>query len=136
MARKHGGNVNGGTMAAVKLGHRVTVPAASVLGLMASLRGLSEAEILEGSIRLAYDHLPASQRDAIAAMLRAKGQSIRDLRPLPGMVETIDPAVPGQGRADDPAPTVRINGVTNRIGEIARKAAAPVDNVLETLGQD
>lgn len=30
-------------------------------------------------------------------------------------------------------PTVRISGVSNRIGEIARRAAAPVDDALENL---
>jgi hypothetical protein len=46
----------------------------------------------------------------------------------------------GQGGGDDaesPAspsgPTVRISGVTNRIGDIARRAAAPVDDALENL---
>lgn len=129
MARKHGGNVNGGGMAAVKLGHRVTPAASTVLGLMASLRGMGEADILEGSIRLAYDLLPVSQREAIATLLRAKGQSIRDLRPLPGL-EDLDP-VPGQGRAASDPAVVRID----RIGQIARSAAAPVDRALESLGQ-
>ena len=46
----------------------------------------------------------------------------------------------GQGSGDDtdspalPAgPTVRISGVTNRIGDIARRAAAPVDDALQNL---
>lgn len=133
MARKHGGN--GGTPEA-KLGHRVTPAACSVLAFMSELRQVSEAQLIEGLIRLGFDQLPASQRDAIGVLLRAKGQSIRDLRPLPGMVETIDPVVPGQSRGDDAAPTVRIAGVTNRIGEIARKSAAPIDDALESLGQD
>ena len=38
-----------------------------------------------------------------------------------------DSAAPGGG------PTVRISGVSNRIGEIARRAAAPVDDALENL---
>lgn len=47
----------------------------------------------------------------------------------------------GQGGSDEteaPAgsngPTVRIAGVSNRIGEIARRAAAPVDDALDNLG--
>jgi hypothetical protein len=44
----------------------------------------------------------------------------------------------GQGGGDEteaPAgPTVRIAGVSNRIGEIARRAAAPVDDALDNLG--
>jgi hypothetical protein len=46
----------------------------------------------------------------------------------------------GQGGADDTdsgiapsGPTVRIAGVSNRIGEIARRASAPVDDALENL---
>ena len=46
----------------------------------------------------------------------------------------------GQGCGDEadsvsaPAgPTVRISGVSNRIGEIARRAAAPVDDALENM---
>jgi hypothetical protein len=30
---------------------------------------------------------------------------------------------------------VRINGVANRIGEIARKAHGPVDAALDTIGE-
>ena len=47
----------------------------------------------------------------------------------------------GQGGVDesDPGsvmsgPTVRITGVSNRIGEIARRASAPVDDALDNLG--
>ena len=46
----------------------------------------------------------------------------------------------GQGGGDESdsapsggGPTVRISGVSNRIGEIARRAAAPVDDALENL---
>lgn len=42
----------------------------------------------------------------------------------------------GQGRAGDsepPAQTVRISGITNRIGDIARKSAAPVDDAIDGL---
>ena len=42
----------------------------------------------------------------------------------------------GQGGSDDTdsaTPTVRIAGVANRIGDIARRAAAPVDDALENL---
>jgi hypothetical protein len=129
MARKHGGN--GGTPE-TKLGHRVVPAACSVLAFMSELRQVSEAQLIEGLIRLGFDQLPASQRDAIAVLLRAKGQSIRDLRPLPGMVDSLDSVVPGQqgGAAGDPA-VVRID----RIGQIARSAAAPVDRALESLGQ-
>jgi hypothetical protein len=45
-----------------------------------------------------------------------------------------DPA--GQGRAGDfepSAPTVRIPNVTNRIGDIARKSAAPIDDAIDGL---
>jgi hypothetical protein len=37
---------------------------------------------------------------------------------------------PGSGPG---SPTVRIAGVSNRIGEIARRAAAPVDDALDNL---
>lgn len=49
----------------------------------------------------------------------------------------------GQGGSDDAestplpsGPTVRISGVTNRIGDIARRASAPVDDALENLAND
>ena len=45
----------------------------------------------------------------------------------------------GQGRAGDSepaAPTVRIPTVTNRIGDIARKSAAPVDDALDQLANE
>lgn len=135
MARKIGGN--GGTPEA-KLGHRVAPAATSVLAFMAQVRQVSEAQLIEGLIRLGFDNLPASQRDAISVLLRAKGQSIRDLRPLPGMTDSSDQASiqAGQGRgleSDPPAPTVRISGVTNRIGEIARRASGPVDDAIDGL---
>ena len=42
----------------------------------------------------------------------------------------------GQGRAGDfepSAPTVRISGITNRIGDIARKSAAPIEDAIDGL---
>ena len=45
----------------------------------------------------------------------------------------------GQGRAGDsepPAQTVRISGITNRIGDIARRAAAPVDDAIDGLANE
>lgn len=138
MARKHGGN---GGMPETKLGHRVAPAATTVLALMAEIRQVSESQLIEGLIRLGFDQLPASQRDAISVLLRAKGQSIRDLRPLQGMGESSDlPSfATGQGRAGDSepaAPVVRIQTVTDRIGQIARKSALPVDDALDSLASD
>lgn len=45
----------------------------------------------------------------------------------------------GQGRAGDSEPaaqTVRIPTVTNRIGDIARRASAPHDDALDSLRSD
>ena len=42
----------------------------------------------------------------------------------------------GQGRAGEQepsAPVVRISGVTNRLGDIARRASAPVDDAIDGL---
>jgi hypothetical protein len=38
-----------------------------------------------------------------------------------------------EGPAVSSGPTVRIAGVSNRIGEIARRASAPVDDALDNL---
>ncbi len=129
MARKTGGT--GGTPES-KLGHRVAPAATSVLAFMAEVRQISESQLIEGLIRLGFDHLPVSQREAIGVLLRAKGQSIRDLRPLPGMTDMSD------GPGSDPegegrGATVRISGISNRIGEIARKSAGPVDAALDEI---
>ena len=131
MARKHGGN--GGTPE-TKLGHRVAPAATTVLAILAEIRQVPESQLIEGLIRLGFDHLPVSQRDAISVLLRAKGESIRDLRPLSGLSdasETSGPDGEGEGRP----PTVRINGVTNRIGEIARKAHGPIDAALDGIAE-
>jgi hypothetical protein len=129
MARKSGGN--SGTPES-KLGHRVAPAATSVLAFMAEVRQISESQLIEGLIRLGFDHLPVSQREAIGVLLRAKGQSIRDLRPLPGMSDSSETAIVEQD-GESRGPTVRINGVTNRIGEIARKSVAPVDAALDEI---
>jgi hypothetical protein len=45
----------------------------------------------------------------------------------------------GQGRAGDSEPTapvVKISGITNRIGDIARRASAPHDDALDGLVSD
>lgn len=131
MARKHIGS--GGTPE-TKLGHRVAPAATTVLAILAEIRQTPENSVIEGLIRLGYDHLPASQREAISVILRAKGQSIRDLRPLAGLSDTSESAdmdAIGESRP----PTVRINGVTNRIGEIARKANAPIDAALDEIAE-
>jgi len=138
MARKIGGN--GGTPES-KLGHRVAPAATSVLAFMAEVRQISESQLIEGVIRLGFDHLPVSQRDAISVLLRAKGQSIRDLRPLPGMTDQNEMVTPPSAgdplqQGGSPAPTVRIPSVTNRIGDIARRASAPHDDALDGLVSD
>lgn len=131
MARKNGGN---GGMPETKLGHRVAPAATTVLAILAEIRQAPESQILEGLIRLGFDHLPVSQREAISVILRAKGQSIRDLRPLPGLTDASEPASP-DGEGEGRTPTVRISGVTNRIGEIARKAHGPVDAALDGIAE-
>lgn len=46
----------------------------------------------------------------------------------------LNPAGQGSGATiDQAAPTVRISGVTNRIGDIARRSTAPVDDALDSL---
>lgn len=53
--------------------------------------------------------------------------------------EELRAAAAGQGRAGDSepaAPVVRINGLTNRIGDIARRASAPHDDALDSLSSD
>lgn len=129
MARKTGGN--SGTPE-TKLGHRVAPAATSVLAFMAEVRQISESQLIEGLIRLGFDHLPISQRDAISVLLRAKGQSIRDLRPLPGMSDSSETAAPGSaGESMTAGGTVSVR--IDRIGEIARKSMAPVDAALDDL---
>lgn len=101
---------------------------------MAEIRQIPENQLIEGLIRLGFDHLPVSQREAISVLLRAKGQSIRDLRPLAGLSDVSETAGP-DGEGEGRPPTVRINGVTNRIGEIARKAHGPVDAALDGIAE-
>ena len=131
MARKIGGN--SGTPD-TKLGHRVAPAATSVVAFMAEVRQISESQLIEGLIRLGFDHLPVSQREAISVLLRAKGQSIRDLRPLHGLSDASEMAGP-DGEGEGRPPTVRINGMTNRIGEIARKAHGPIDAALDGIAE-
>lgn len=129
MARKSGGT--GGTPES-KLGHRVAPAATSVLAFMAEVRQISESQLIEGLIRLGFDHLPVSQREAIGVLLRAKGQSIRDLRPLPGMTDQSEPAVSGSA-GEYPSAGGSVSVRIDRIGDIARKSAAPVDAALDEL---
>ena len=77
---------------------------------------LTESELFE---RLAAIHFAAVHARGVSDALRSS--------------MAIDP---GQGRAGDPeppAPTVRISGITNRIGDIARKSAAPIDDAIDGL---
>lgn len=131
MARKH--NSSGGTPE-TKLGHRVAPAATTVLAILAEIRQTPENSVIEGLIRLGYDHLPASQREAISVILRAKGQSIRDLRPLAGLSDSGDQAnvePTGETFSAGAPSTVRIN----RIGEIARKAHGPIDAALDEIAE-
>jgi hypothetical protein len=129
MARKSGGN--SGTPES-KLGHRVAPAATSVLAFMAEVRQISESQLIEGLIRLGFDHLPVSQREAISVLLRAKGQSIRDLRPLPGMSDQNESAAaPSAGDYSSAGAPVSVR--IDRIGEIARRSVAPVDAALDEI---
>lgn len=59
-----------------------------------------------------------------------------------GMSESVratllNPAGQGGGATiDQAAPTVRISGVSNRIGDIARRAAAPVDDAIDDIANE
>jgi len=56
-----------------------------------------------------------------------------------GVSDELRAAAAGQGSGapiEPPAQTVRISGITNRIGDIARKSAAPVDDAIEGLANE
>lgn len=94
-------------------------------------RRTTQSELVNALLIAEYHRSQGSEREVVRGFLKHLGIDV----PRRGAAhETADDS--GQGRGDDAAPTVRITGVTNRIGEIARKAAAPVDDALEQLGQD
>lgn len=71
---------NKAAKSSTKLGHRISPAAAETLALLAAMANVSEAAMIEGLIRAAFDRLPEQQKAAIGTFLRAKGLSVRDLR--------------------------------------------------------
>jgi hypothetical protein len=95
-------------------------------------RRTTQSDLVNALLIAEYHRSQGSEREVVRGFLRHLGI---DVPRRAAAHESADD--PGQGRGgDDPAPTVRITGVTNRIGEIARKSAAPIDDALESLGQD
>ena len=94
-------------------------------------RRTTQSDLVNALLIAEYHRSQGSEREVVRGFLRHLGIDV------PRRAAAHDTDDPGQGRAgDDPALTVRIAGVTNRIGEIARKSAAPIDDALESLGQD
>ena len=115
--------------AGVKIGHALTPAAHLLLQMLGTQAGADEAAILEQGIRLVFDRLPSSQRDAMSVLLRGKGLSLRDLRRIDTTPENALGEQAGEGQGTN-APTVAIRGVTDRIDAIGRRATAPVDSAL------
>lgn len=93
-------------------------------------RRTTQSDFVNALIIAEYHRSQGSEREVVRGFLRHLGIDV----PRRGAAhEPADES--GQGRGDEPAPTVRIGGVSNRINEIARRAAAPVDDALESLGR-
>lgn len=93
---------------------------------------LSLLESQAKRLRIVAAELGVDMSEIVGQLIDAKysGVHVRGL-------DRNDPA--GQGRAGDsetPAQTVRIPNVTDRIGQIARKSTAPVDDALDQLSNE
>ena len=92
-------------------------------------------------LQLASIEAGSDMSDIVNALIREKysGWHIRKNRASVGGADTQTPPTPpdieasGVSAHSSPSPVVRITGVTNRIGDIARRAHAPVDDALNSL---
>lgn len=94
-------------------------------------RRTTQSEFVDALILAEYHRSQGSEREVVRGFLKHLGIDI------PRRAAAHDQDDLGQGRgADDLPPTVRINGVPNRLDDIARRAHKPVDDAIESLGQD
>ena len=104
----------------------------------AMVRRTTLSEVVGSLLVAEYHRSQGSEREAVRTLLKHLGIEVpRRAASQAGLNDTDDP---GQGRgawdSEPAAPVVRIPTVTNRIGDIARKSAAPVDDALESLATD
>ena len=112
-----------------KTGHNLTSSAIELCRSLADLLKTDESILIETGIRLLYDKLPSSQREAISVILRAKGESLRSLRKYEGL--KIDD---GAGEGLDIEQTN--NGIITQVSRIHVRSTAPVDAALEIMKPD
>lgn len=97
----------------------------------AMARRTTQSDFVNALIIAEYHRSQGSEREVVRGFLKHLGIDI----PRRGAAhETADDS--GQGRGDESAPTVRIAGIQNRLDDISRRAHKPVDDALESLGQD
>lgn len=94
-------------------------------------RRTTQSDLVNALLIAEYHRSQGSEREVVRGFLKHLGIDV----PRRGAAHEM-PDDLGQGRGGDDQNVVRINGVTNRIGDIARRAAGPVDSALESLGQD
>ena len=121
--------------AGVKIGHALTPAAHLLLQMLGTQAGADEAAILEQGIRLVFDRLPSSQRDAMSVLLRGKGLSLRDLRRIDTTPENALGEHAGEGQGTN-TPTVTIPTVMNRISQIHQKSTEPLDEAMASIVKD
>jgi hypothetical protein len=108
-----------------KTGHNLSSSAVELCRTLADLLKTDESVLIEVGIRLIYDKLPASQKEAVSVILRAKGESLRGLRKLN------NPSLDGEGEGT-PSDSALL-GRQADIDRVGRNSAAPVDAALETF---
>lgn len=106
----------------VKTGYNITPDAKELNSSMADLLKTDQSILVEVGLRAFFDSLPASHREALSTILRAKGHSLRNLRKLNNQ--------PGAGEGSSESHLIDRQSDIDRIG---RNSVLPVDVAIETF---
>ncbi len=106
----------------VKTGYNITPDAKELNCSMSDLLKVDQSVLVEVGLRAVYDSLPASHREALSTILRAKGHSLRNLRKLSNQA--------GEGERSSESPLIDRQADIDRIG---RNSVLPVDVAIETF---